>query len=224
MVKRDLRMGSIARLSGLRLPYLHVLMRTVNNLMDQSLYVLMLMVTTTMDQSLCVLMLMVTTSWDLLVAENTNLFCKVKYHYKAGLLLDWLRFDSCIVMNRFTCLAESSKTDCHLYLPTVILALTKLMSFVWTWATNFWRECVCGKIQTPDQRDQFGRFFALWATIECLWQQLFYPNCPHCSAIFVKVPKPIIFVVKSYLGTFKDIWRFLSGHTAREIPSIMFSS
>ena len=30
------------------------------------------------------------------------------------------------------------------------------------------------------QCDQIGRFFALWATIQIQWQQLFYPNCPHC--------------------------------------------
>ena len=30
------------------------------------------------------------------------------------------------------------------------------------------------------QCDQIGRFFALWATIQSQWQQLFYPNCPRC--------------------------------------------
>ena len=52
------------------------------------------------------------------------------------------------------------------------------------------------------QCDQIRRFFALWATIQSLWQQLYYPNCPHCWAIFVKVPKSFIFLVKSYLGNF----------------------
>ena len=31
-----------------------------------------------------------------------------------------------------------------------------------------------------DQCDQIGQFFALWATIQSRWQQLLYPNCPHC--------------------------------------------
>ena len=29
-----------------------------------------------------------------------------------------------------------------------------------------------------NQCDQFGRFIALWATFESLWQKLFCPNCP----------------------------------------------
>ena len=52
------------------------------------------------------------------------------------------------------------------------------------------------------QCDQIGRFFALWATIQSWWQQLFYPNCLHCQAIFVKLSKSSIFLVKSYLGNF----------------------
>ena len=30
------------------------------------------------------------------------------------------------------------------------------------------------------QCNQIWRFFALWATIQSWWQQLFYPNHPHC--------------------------------------------
>ena len=63
------------------------------------------------------------------------------------------------------------------------------------------------------QCDQIGRFFALWATIQSWWQQLFYPNHPHCYEIFVKVLKSFIFLVKSFLANYYDIWRFLSGHT-----------
>ena len=40
-----------------------------------------------------------------------------------------------------------------------------------------------------------GKFYSLW-------QQLIYPNLPHSLAIFVKVSKSIIFVVKSFLGNF----------------------
>ena len=32
-------------------------------------------------------------------------------------------------------------------------------------------------------------------------------------AIFVKVLKSIIFLVKSFLATFIDVWQFFSGHT-----------
>ena len=31
-----------------------------------------------------------------------------------------------------------------------------------------------------EQCDQIWRFFALWATIQSWWQQLFYPNYSHC--------------------------------------------
>ena len=71
-----------------------------------------------------------------------------------------------------------------------------------------------------EQCDQIGQFFALWATIQCRWQQLFYPNCIHCEAIFVKVSKSFIFLVKSYLGNFYRhltifiwshwVWAFIS--------------
>ena len=30
-----------------------------------------------------------------------------------------------------------------------------------------------------DQCDQIGQFIALWASFQCLWQQLFCQNCPH---------------------------------------------
>ena len=33
------------------------------------------------------------------------------------------------------------------------------------------------------QSDQIGRFIALWATFQSMWQQLFFPNCPDCLAI-----------------------------------------
>ena len=52
------------------------------------------------------------------------------------------------------------------------------------------------------QCDQIGRFFGFWATFQRLWQQLFCPNLPHSWAIFVKVSKSLIFLVKSFLGNF----------------------
>ena len=42
-----------------------------------------------------------------------------------------------------------------------------------------------------------------------------FPQISHIlEAIFVKVSKSIIFLVKSFLSNFyRDIWRFFSGHT-----------
>ena len=45
-------------------------------------------------------------------------------------------------------------------------------------------------------------FFALWATFQSQWQPLFCPNSTHFKAIFVKVTKSFIFLVKSVLGNF----------------------
>ena len=52
------------------------------------------------------------------------------------------------------------------------------------------------------QCDQIGRFVALWANFESLWQQLFCPNRPHFKAIFEKVLESFIFLVKSFMGNF----------------------
>ena len=67
-----------------------------------------------------------------------------------------------------------------------------------------------------DTCDQIGRFIGLWATFSSLWQQLICPNLPHSKAIFVKVSKFIIFLVKSFWATFIDIWRFFSGLNDRD--------
>ena len=53
-----------------------------------------------------------------------------------------------------------------------------------------------------NQCDQIGRFIAFWPTFQSLWEQLFCPNYPHYLAIFVKVSKSFIFLVKSFLGNF----------------------
>ena len=59
-----------------------------------------------------------------------------------------------------------------------------------------------------EQCDQIGRFFAFWASIQSRWQQLFYPNHPHCWAIFVKVSNSFIFsseiIFGQLLQTFDD--------------------
>ena len=52
------------------------------------------------------------------------------------------------------------------------------------------------------QCDQIGRFIGLWTTFQSLWQQLICPNLLHSWAIFVKVSKSLIFIVKSFLGNF----------------------
>ena len=52
---------------------------------------------------------------------------------------------------------------------------------------------------TQKQSDQIGRFIALRATFQSLWQQLF---CPNFYTIFVKAKKSFIFLVKSFLGNF----------------------
>ena len=76
-------------------------------------------------------------------------------------------------------------------------------------------EIVLIKLCKGVQCDQIGRFFALWATIQSIWQQKICPNLLHSQAIFVKVSKSFIFIVKSFWATFINIWRFLSGHTAK---------
>ena len=70
--------------------------------------------------------------------------------------------------------------------------------------------CHCANYQC----DQIGRFIGLWTTFQSLWQQFICPNVLHSKAIFVKVSKSLILLVKSFLGKFKDIWRFFTGHTA----------
>ena len=73
------------------------------------------------------------------------------------------------------------------------------------------------------QCDQIGRFIGLWTRFRSLWQQLICPTLPHSQAIFVKMSKSIIFLVKSFLATFIDIWRFFSGHTVHHVPSFFNS-
>ena len=59
---------------------------------------------------------------------------------------------------------------------------------------------------------QIGRYIGLWATFQSLWQQFICPNLLHSQAIFVKVPKSLIFS-SCFWATFIDIWRFFTGHT-----------
>ena len=52
------------------------------------------------------------------------------------------------------------------------------------------------------QCDQIGRFIGLWATLQSLLHQLICPNLLHTWAIFEKVSKYVIFIVKTFLGNF----------------------
>ena len=63
------------------------------------------------------------------------------------------------------------------------------------------------------QYDQIGRFIRLWATFWSIWQQLICPNLPHSQAIFEKVSKSLIFLVKTFLGNFYRHLAIFSGHT-----------
>ena len=67
------------------------------------------------------------------------------------------------------------------------------------------------------QCDQIGRFIGLWASFQSLRQQLVCPNLPHSKAICQGV-KIYLFLVKSFLATFIDIWPFFTGHTVPKLP------
>ena len=84
--------------------------------------------------------------------------------------------------------------------PGLFLFIFVVFSLLWQYSTIDYNgksiDCVVG-IQTldrrmvgadksdeqwrlPNQCDQIRGFLALWATIQSRWQQLFYPNRPHC--------------------------------------------
>ena len=58
----------------------------------------------------------------------------------------------------------------------------------------------------PSSMTRLGNIFALWATFQSLWQQLFLPTF---QAIFVEVSKSFIFRVESFLGNFQTFGNFL---------------
>ena len=64
----------------------------------------------------------------------------------------------------------------------VVTLLSKLfMTFPKIFVPNLIQFVARGKpLKGHKQCDQIGRFFAFWATIQSWWQQLFYPNHPHC--------------------------------------------
>ena len=88
---------------------------------------------------------------------------------------------------------------------------------------------VCGTITPPsrahftlqnvlsDQCDQIGRFIALWATFQSLWQQLgILPKSPTFFCNLLKGPKSFIFLVKSFLDNFYRQMAMFTGHAARD--------
>ena len=92
------------------------------------------------------------------------------------------------------------------------------MTHMWTLPCNFiFQTKSRNHLGHVNECAQIGRFIALWATFQSRWQQLFCPNCTHCEAIFVKVSKSFIFLVKSFWATFTDIWQFFSGHTSKKV-------
>ena len=113
---------------------------------------------------------------------------------------DWLRFNN-VTRNQ----------------PTGVLPC-KSIDTLWLVAghhvTIYWPIPLLGFGSWCGQCDQIGRFIGLWTTFQSLWQQFICPNVLHSKAIFVKVSKSLILLVKSFLGKFKDIWRFFTGHTA----------
>ena len=91
------------------------------------------------------------------------------------------------------------------------------------------KRTIVNKQEAGVQCDQIWRFFALWPTIQSWWQQLFYPNHAHCSAIFVRQSKSFIFLVKSFLGNFYRhlaifIWSHCRGRPySITLPADVFS-
>ena len=66
----------------------------------------------------------------------------------------------------------------------------------------------CIRFSSYNQCDQIGRFFYTLGNFWKPLQQLICPNLLHSSAIFVKVSKCLILLVKSMLGNFYSIWQF----------------
>ena len=73
----------------------------------------------------------------------------------------------------------------------------------------------------PSSVTILGDFLTL-GNFKSLWQQLISPNLSHSNAIFVKVSKSIIFLVKSFLGNFYGHLAIFSGHTdSKPCPYIL---
>ena len=114
----------------------------------------------------------------------TSLFFHICWPVRIQLLcLCWIRY-------RLTSLVESKPVKQE-------VSCTMIQWYFPSWSKWVFSDYAFGH---PIQCDQIGWIFALWAIIQSQWQQLFYPNCPHCWAIFVKLPKSFIFLVKSYFG------------------------
>ena len=93
--------------------------------------------------------------------DHFNRFCS--FHARAALML--------IASRQYLMYVQCSSS--FIFISSVFFVV-RLMSFPLppTCAKDFC--CGCRL-----QRDQIGRFIALWASFQSLWQQLFCPNCPH---------------------------------------------
>ena len=61
---------------------------------------------------------------------------------------------------------------------------------------------------------RLGNLLAFGQLFKALGNNLICPNLRHSYAIYVKVSKTLIFLVKSFLANFIDIWRLFTGHAA----------
>ena len=84
-----------------------------------------------------------------------------------------------------------------------------LLSYCW----DLWNVCLVLLFQNGKAGDRTNQRTILYSVTrlgdlldfaqqKSFWQQLFCPNLPHYSAIFVKESKSLIFLVKSFLGNF----------------------
>ena len=89
----------------------------------------------------------------------------------------------------------------------------KTMKRLFSWFLRILKDFASTPDASDGQCDQIGQFIALWATFQSRWQQWLCPNRPHCQAIFVKVSKSFIFLVKSFSGNFyRDLAIFYWSH------------
>ena len=83
-------------------------------------------------------------------------------------------------------------------------AIRPYLGCFWRWAyvaINSVRNITAIRSKVMTSFDKIGRFNALWATFQRLWQQLICPSL-HFETISVKASKTFIFLVKSFLGIF----------------------
>ena len=146
--------------------------------------------------------------WLLGNFENITSQIKTKMEtFWATFGIIWATFCFIIWSHNTQAFAKSEHDSCNFN--AIVLAL---LASVKTFShPNFCRVIV------RKQHDQIGRFNALWATFQNLWQQLFCPNCLHCYIIPVKASKTLIFLVEKLLGNFyRHLATFYLSHCQRK--------